>query len=112
MAAKIIFTAVATFTRLSVLCFYYRLVQDSDKRVFRWAVHANVIYSVAIFIFIFLSIFQCIPVRNYWTFGAPEGSCFNEGTVTLVSGIINCIADFLRTVTPIPMVAKVSIAKL
>lgn len=32
MTVKIIFTAAATFTRLSLHCFYYRLVAGSDKK--------------------------------------------------------------------------------
>jgi hypothetical protein len=31
MTAKVVFTAAATFTRLSLHCFYYRLVSDSGK---------------------------------------------------------------------------------
>ena len=67
MAAKIMFTCAASFTRLSLLFFYYRLVQDTGKRWFLWAIHANVAFTIAIFItFFFLSIFQCTPVSNYW----------------------------------------------
>jgi hypothetical protein len=32
----------------------------------------------------------------------------DEGIVTLVCGVINCIADFLTTITPIPLVMGVS----
>jgi len=113
MVAKVVFTAAATFTRLSLLFFYYRLVHESTKSRFRWAVHFNVALSVAIFItFIFVAIFLCSPVKNYWTLGAPPDTCLNEGTATLISGIINCVADFLCTVTPIPMVMKVSAGPL
>ncbi|KAL6712563.1 hypothetical protein ACN47E_000440 [Coniothyrium glycines] len=105
MVAKIVFTAAATFTRLSLHWFYYRLVSDSGQQWFRWLVHANVVYTVCIFIsFIFISIFQCNPVRNYWIIGVPPGSCVDEGIVTLVCGIINCVADFATTVTPIPLI--------
>jgi len=52
--------------------------------------------------------FLCHPVRDYWTLGAPEGSCMDEGIVTLVCGVINCVADFATTVTPIPLVVRVS----
>lgn len=108
MAAKVIFTSACTFTRLSLLCFYYRLVSDTEKRWFLWAIHANVAFSVGIFIsFVCLSIFQCNPVRSYWTFGAPAKDCLNEGSVTLAAGIINCIADLACTLLPIPMVMRV-----
>jgi hypothetical protein len=43
-------TSAATFTRLSLHCFYYRLVQDTGKTWFRWCIHLNVIYSVGILV--------------------------------------------------------------
>jgi hypothetical protein len=108
MAAKIMFSAAATFTRLSLFCFYYRLVHETTKRRFVMAIHANVAFSVAIFItFFFLSIFQCTPIQNYWTFGAPSDTCVDEGAATLAAGIINCVADLLCTLLPMHMVAKV-----
>lgn len=109
LAAKAIFTSAATFTRLSLLCFYYRLVQDSGKKWFVWTIHANVAFSVAIFItFICLAIFQCNPIRNYWIYGAPPETCLDEGSVTIVAGVINCVADLICTILPIPMVMQVS----
>jgi hypothetical protein len=55
-----------------------------------------------------MSVFLCNPVSNYWTIGAPEGTCMDEGIVTLVCGVINCIADLSTTITPIPLVLGVS----
>ncbi|KAJ4989844.1 hypothetical protein SVAN01_04681 [Stagonosporopsis vannaccii] len=105
MAAKVVFTCAATFTRLSLHCFYYRLVADTGKTWFKWCIHLNVAYTIGIFIsFIFLAIFQCTPVSDYWMIGSPVDSCMNEGTVTLVCGIINCVADLATTVTPMPLI--------
>ncbi|KAI8937703.1 hypothetical protein NX059_005404 [Plenodomus lindquistii] len=105
MSAKVVFTAAATFTRLSLHCFYYRLVADSGKTWFKWLIHANVLYTVGIFVsFTFLSIFLCDPVKNYWILSAPVGSCMDEGMVTLICGIINCVADFATTITPLPLI--------
>ncbi|KAI4674809.1 uncharacterized protein J4E84_010415 [Alternaria hordeiaustralica] len=105
MTAKVVFTAAASFTRLSLHCFYYRLVTDSGKTWFKWAVHVNVAYTLGILIsFPFVAIFFCTPIKNYWTIGAPADTCMDEGTATLICGIINCVADFLTTLTPIPLV--------
>ncbi|KAF2856944.1 hypothetical protein T440DRAFT_494693 [Plenodomus tracheiphilus IPT5] len=107
MSAKVVFTAAATFTRLSLHCFYYRLVADSGKIWFKWLIHANVVYTIGIFIsFTFIAVFLCDPVKNYWTLSAPIGTCMDEGVVTLVCGIINCVADFATTITPIPLVMR------
>ncbi|KAH6878515.1 hypothetical protein BKA58DRAFT_96979 [Alternaria rosae] len=105
MTAKVVFTAAASFTRLSLHCFYYRLISDSGKTWFKWAVHVNVVYTLGILIsFPFIAIFFCTPIKNYWTVGAPADTCMDEGVATLICGIINCVADFLTTVTPIPLV--------
>ncbi|KAF1365915.1 hypothetical protein EJ07DRAFT_53053, partial [Lizonia empirigonia] len=105
MAAKIVFTAAATFTRLSLHCFYYRLVADTGKIWFKWLIHVNVTYTLGILVsFIFIAVFLCTPISDYWVIGSPENSCMNEGTVTLICGIINCVADFATTVTPIPLI--------
>ncbi|KAF3004185.1 hypothetical protein E8E13_006247 [Curvularia kusanoi] len=105
MAAKVIFTTAATFTRLSLHCFYYRLVADTGKSWFKWAIHLNVAYTICIMIsFFFIAVMLCNPISDYWVIGSPDGSCMNEGTATLVCGIINCVADFATTVTPIPLI--------
>lgn len=130
MAAKVVFTGAATFTRLSLHCFYYRLVADTGKSWFKWCIHLNVIYTLGIlisFTYVYttfnsfkrnvhqltfdrlIAIFLCTPVSDYWVIGSPADSCMDEGTVTLVCGIINCVADFATTITPIPLILGVSI---
>jgi hypothetical protein len=108
MTAKLVFTSAATFTRLSLHCFYYRLIQDTGKVWFKWLIHINVAYTIAIWIsFIFIGVFLCTPVSAYWDLAAPEGSCVDEGIATLVCGIISCVADFATTMTPLPLVLGV-----
>jgi hypothetical protein len=110
MTAKLVFTAAATFTRLSLHCFYYRLVEDAGKSWFRWLVHINVAYTVGIFIsFPFIAVFLCTPVQAYWDLDAAPGACLDEGVATLVCGIISCVADFATTVTPMPLVFSVGL---
>ncbi|KZM19709.1 uncharacterized protein EKO05_0004087 [Ascochyta rabiei] len=105
MAAKVVFTAAATFTRLSLHCFYYRLVANTGTTWFKWLIHFNVAYTLGILVsYTFIAIFLCNPVSDYWVIGSPAGSCMNEGTATIICGIINCVADFATTVTPIPLV--------
>ncbi|KAK4543304.1 hypothetical protein LTR36_005663 [Oleoguttula mirabilis] len=108
MVSKVLFTFAATFTRLSLCCFYYRLVKDSGIVWFHWVVHADVAFTVAICIsFVFLSIFLCTPVPYYWQYPPTgEGHCLNEGTVTLVAGAVNLFADLITTLVPVPLVMR------
>lgn len=57
---KVLFTFAATFTRLSLIFFYYRLVQDTNIRWFRVLLDLSIILNVAIcIVFVLLSIFLC-----------------------------------------------------
>lgn len=59
--AKLTFVLAATCTRLSLCCFYYRLVRDTGITWFKWVVHGctalTVITCVA---FILLGVFLCM----------------------------------------------------
>ena len=58
--AKIIFSLSATFIRLSLICFYYRLVRDSGTRWFNWVLHASVVWTIGVCVtFIVLTIWLC-----------------------------------------------------
>lgn len=58
--AKLAFTLAATFTRLSLICFYYRLIKDTGIRWYANVLHASVAWTAAICIaFIALTIWMC-----------------------------------------------------
>jgi hypothetical protein len=60
IAAKALFVCAAFFTRLSLLCFYYRLTVDTGLAKYRWALHSSMVFNLAIFlVFLPLAIFQC-----------------------------------------------------
>lgn len=62
-SAKLLFTLAATFTRLSLCSFYYRLVKDSGMKWFEWIVHATVAFTIAVcIVFVSLTIFLCTYV--------------------------------------------------
>ncbi|KAK4979514.1 hypothetical protein LTR28_004249 [Elasticomyces elasticus] len=107
-AAKIMFTMAATFTRLSLLSFYFRLVKDSGVRWFVWVLRLSIVWVLGVCVaFVALTIWQCKPISAYWVYPPmPNGTCMDEGTVTLWAGVINCISDLLVTVLPIPIVMR------
>ncbi|KAL0255118.1 hypothetical protein SLS55_009647 [Diplodia seriata] len=107
-SAKLIFVYASTFTRQSLLCFYYRLVADSGIRWFGWALHLTVFLNVAAAItFTCLGIWQCNPISAYWTLSLPAGAyCIDEGKTVLGIGIVNCFIDVIVAMLPIPLVRK------
>ncbi|CAK1354091.1 unnamed protein product [Cercospora beticola] len=104
--AKLLFVGASSFTRISLICFYYRLVKDSGISWFNKILHASMFFVVGLGIaFTCIGIWLCIPVQAYWRF-PPKWpyKCLDEGTTTLIIGIFNCIADLLCTLLPIPLV--------
>lgn len=58
--AKLTFTFAATFIRLSLICFYYRLIKDSGIQWFNWVLHASVAWTIGVCIaFVALTIWLC-----------------------------------------------------
>ncbi|MBE7182582.1 MAG: hypothetical protein INR71_15485 [Terriglobus roseus] len=61
LASTILFTCAASSTRISLVCFYYRLVREVKRPLFRWALHLTLGYCVAVWItFVFTSCLQCV----------------------------------------------------
>ncbi|KAF2429363.1 hypothetical protein EJ08DRAFT_573853, partial [Tothia fuscella] len=110
-ATKVIFSASACFTRLALLFFYYRLVQDSGMKWFRNMIHFTVFVSIStMLVLIFITIFQCKPIYAFWTVPLPRNSkCLDDGILTLACGIANTIADLLVVLLPIPLIARLDI---
>lgn len=125
--AKLLFVFAATFTRMSLVFFYYRLVRDSGIGWFRYVLHASMAFIVALGIgFTCVGIWLCVyvdpvrwvgddmlivsscrPVQAYWVFPPiANAKCLDEGIVTLIIGILNCVADLLTTLLPIPLVMR------
>ncbi|RMY17747.1 hypothetical protein D0867_05821 [Hortaea werneckii] len=106
--AKLAFVFAATFTRLSLIAFYYRLVKDSGLRWFKGVLHASLAWTVAVWVcFVCQTIWLCRPVEAYWQYPPnPDAYCLDEGKVMLGGGVINCVSDLLTTVLPIPIVMR------
>ncbi|KAK5171718.1 uncharacterized protein LTR77_003354 [Saxophila tyrrhenica] len=106
--AKLTFTFAATFIRLSLICFYYRLVKDSGIRWFNWVLHASVLWTLAVGItFICLGIWLCSPVESYWIFPQMDGAtCIDEGKTMLGAGVVNTVSDLWVTIVPIPLIMQ------
>ena len=128
--AKIMFTLASSFTRLSLIFLYYRLIRDTSLRWYSWALHASLAFNIVILIsFVLLVVFTCMyvsarecglpkerqlttthrPVQAYWQFpNVIDGQCLDEGISTLSCGIISCIADLQCTLLPIPAIMRLS----
>jgi hypothetical protein len=93
---------------LSILLLYYRIIKDSSIRWFTWALHASVVFQLCICVtFVFLIIWNCVPIQAYWTWPPMQGArCVDEGVATMFAGVINCVADLGVTILPAPMIMR------
>ena len=61
LASKLLFVGASTFTRLSLICFYYRLVGESGIAWFSWVLHASMAFNISIGIaFTCIGIWLCV----------------------------------------------------
>jgi hypothetical protein len=95
-------------TKISIILFYIRLchLYKTFCRIcwiFMFAIGLNTI------VFIFLSIFQCSPIRWNWDRFKGEdvdAQCLNLNVLNWAINITNIIFDIVVLVLPIPLVAK------
>jgi hypothetical protein len=108
---KIVFSSAACFTRLSLLCFYWHLTRESSKRIYRACILVTMAISILVGLaLVFLTVFQCLPVRASWTFPPiSDQRCLDDWWSTLFCGVANNIADILVVALPIPLIAKLQI---
>ncbi|TID19487.1 hypothetical protein E6O75_ATG06825 [Venturia nashicola] len=111
--AKLCFLFAGFFTAMSLLAFYYRLIQKTSVRWFRITLHCSVVFNIVAWLpFVFTEIFVCIPVYAYWSFPEPAGSrCMREGPATMVGGLVKIVVDLLIASLPIPLVMRMDMQK-
>ena len=59
--AKIMFTLASSFTRLSLIFLYYRLVKDTQFKWYAITLHINLAFNICVLIsFVLLVVFNCV----------------------------------------------------
>mgnify|MGYP000920348571 CR=1 FL=1 len=60
LATKLLFTFAGAFTRASLICFYFRLIKDTGRSLFKYVLWAAFAYNIAIcVVFVILAVFLC-----------------------------------------------------
>ncbi|KAL1868061.1 SNARE-binding exocyst subunit S6 [Diaporthe australafricana] len=98
------YLAVLILTKISILFFYLRIF---PQRRFRWTCYGVMAWvATSGIIFIFMQIFQCVPVPFVWegwlgTFG-PHG-CLNVNALTYTAAAFSITQDIVILVMPLPL---------
>lgn len=60
-AAKLSFIGATTFVRISLNCFFYRLIKDSSHQWYAQVLHANLAFNIILgLVFVLLTVFLCL----------------------------------------------------
>lgn len=98
------YLAVLVLTKISILFFYLRIF---PQRKFRWACYAVMGWvGLSGTVFVFLQIFQCVPVSFVWegwlgTFG-PHW-CLNVHALTYTAAAFSITQDLIILIMPLPL---------
>ncbi|KAE9971827.1 hypothetical protein EG328_005358 [Venturia inaequalis] len=105
-AAKMFWCSASAFIRLSILVFYYRLLEHVQIRKYRWVLHLNVAYVVSIYLcYLGTTIWACVPIEAYFIWPSP-GVCLNELYADTILSSFNTLSEAIIAALPIPVVLQ------
>ncbi|KAJ5628661.1 hypothetical protein N7490_010889 [Penicillium lividum] len=113
LSFQIMFSWSSGFTKISLLWFCRRLLGTGKGSfvLYNWAFIGSMIFvGLSVFMFTFLSIFQCSPIKAYWEV-APTypHKCMNDGDIVFSASVINIFTDFLVTTLPMPLIWRLKL---
>ncbi|KAK0705085.1 hypothetical protein B0H67DRAFT_370576 [Lasiosphaeris hirsuta] len=108
-----LYLAILTLTKLSILWFYLRIFPNAMFRFTAYAVMAWVSLSGAIFVF--LQIFQCVPIPFIWE-GWKKGdfgpySCLDINALGFTSAASSIAQDIVIIIMPLPLLTKLNVSR-
>ncbi|POS73752.1 CFEM domain-containing protein [Diaporthe helianthi] len=98
------YLTVLVLTKISVLFFYLRIF---PQKKFRWACYGVMAWvGVSGLTFVFMQIFQCLPVEFVWqgwlgTFGPHR--CLNVHALTYTAAAFGITQDLVMLIMPMPL---------
>ncbi|KAL4964242.1 uncharacterized protein BDV14DRAFT_209399 [Aspergillus stella-maris] len=96
-----LYLAAVALTKISILCFYLRVF---PRRAFRISVYVVMAMNVAyIFIFDFITIFQCSPLEGAWYRWEQTGEykCRNINSQGWAAAVVNMALDIIVMALPL-----------
>ncbi|CAO2650584.1 Nn.00g018760.m01.CDS01 [Neocucurbitaria sp. VM-36] len=95
--ADILFPIACSLTKISLCLTYLRLFPNRSTKIFCYVMSTFVtMYTVAC---VFLSIFQCRPIRGYWDINVKQ-DCINMRVELVIIASLNSFSDFVIYLWP------------
>lgn len=106
---EVIYFALIALLKLSFLFFYLRIFPGTRIRQLIWGtIILNTIYGI---VFIFIGIFQCVPISYYWTNWDKEhqGKCVSINALAWSNAAISIALDIWMIALPISQVVTLNL---
>jgi len=104
-----IYYLALTFTKISILIQYWRLLVYRKTRIAIWIAGGIVIaYGIAT---MFDSIFICHPVQFFWDQTIEAGTCLNKEAVWFANAGLNIAIDIGIVILPMPAVRSLGLPR-
>ncbi|KAK0634833.1 hypothetical protein B0T17DRAFT_472500, partial [Bombardia bombarda] len=111
--AETFYLCILSLTKTSILCFYLRIFPNRTFRMVTYGVMAWV--SLSSIIFVFLQIFQCVPIAFIWE-GWKKGEfgpykCLDINALGFASAAFSIAQDIVILVMPLPLLARLNVSR-
>ncbi|KFY21591.1 hypothetical protein V493_07275 [Pseudogymnoascus sp. VKM F-4281 (FW-2241)] len=115
---QLLFVISTTFSKLSAVLLYKRVVVEVSRPAFLHIVNAaiavQILYGVT---FVLLMLLQCRPISSYWLqFSYPDRytenfSCLHEGLLPMSNACISVVTDFFAAMLPMFLFLQLQMPK-
>lgn len=113
--AKVWWISASSFIRLSLLSFFYRLLDHVEvvhRGFYRMVLHATTFFVVSIYLsYLGIIVWACDVPSNYFLWPSP-GHCIQEGYADTIMSGFNTTSEFLVAALPIPVIMSLRMNKM
>ncbi|CZR64379.1 uncharacterized protein PAC_14277 [Phialocephala subalpina] len=96
---QVVYIIIQVSAKVSLLLWYHRIFRNEKfKRIVRICLGFVGLHGI---VFIFVVLFQCIPVRSVWD-RSVDGHCANLGAIGYAGAAFSIVEDLVILVLPIP----------
>lgn len=101
----------SSFTRISLLCFYYRLIEHVKFQRYKWIIHVTMALSISLQISYLGGLLgACTPLHTMWD-GNLAPKCMNVPWFLFIISIINTFMDLAVVLLPAPAIFLLHLEK-
>lgn len=100
---RIVYHIVLATTKAAVLTLYLRVFRNQKSKYIIWGTLTFVtLYTISL---IFVSIFQCRPIRGAWDL-TTKAACINFNLIMYLSAAVNVLVDIALVAIAIPNIRE------